>query len=163
MARSSAKQPPRLPLLDRLLQGDSLEVDRNPERALRSLREAVRRDLEILFNTRPCYLSFSSELTELERSLISFGLPDLQTQRIETDAQRESFRQTLEQIIRRFEPRFRDLSVEILTNEDAMERTLRFRVHAVLFVDPISEPIVYDTLVDPVSGGLLLIGDGAPL
>lgn len=161
MARAPASQPPRLPLIDRLLQGDSVEVDRNPERALRALRESVRRDLEILFNSRPRYLSFAKELTELEVSLISFGLPDLQTQRVNTAAQRETFRVELEKLIGRFEPRFRDLSVEIMTGDDETDRTLRFRLHAVLFVDPISEPILYDTMVDPVSGGLVLLGGRA--
>lgn len=160
MARADDRQPPRLPLFDRLLRGDSDETDRNAERARRALREAVRRDLEILFNTRPHYRSAPPELVELRRSVLSFGLPDLQTQRMATAAQQEEFRLRLEAIIRRFEPRFRDLSVEILSDAQTLDRTLRFRIHAVLETDAESEPVVYDTLLDPASRGLTVVGNG---
>lgn len=158
MARSTAKLPPRLSLFDRLLQGDSIETDRNADRAMRELREAVRRDLEILFTTRPRYLSIAPEHEELHKSLLSFGLQDLQTQQLATPAQQERFRVRLEALIRLYEPRFRDLSVELLTGTDSIDRTLRFRVHAVLQADANSEAVIYDTLVDPVSGGLMLVG-----
>jgi type VI secretion system protein ImpF len=158
MARSAAKLPPRLSLFDRLLQGDSIETDRNADRAMRELRDAVRRDLEILFNTRPCYLSIAPELEELRLSLLSFGIQDLQTQQLVTQQQQEQFRLKLEALIRKFEPRFRDVSVDLLSRTDTLDRTLRFRVQAMLHVDAASEPVVYDTLIDPVSGGLTLVG-----
>ena len=159
MARSAPKAPPRLSLFDRLLQGDSIETDRNVERAMRELRDSVRRDLEILFNTRPRFLSFDPKLEELKTSLISFGLPDLQTQQMATPAQQEQFRLRLEALIRRFEPRLREVSVEVLTGTE-LDRTLRFRVHAVLLADATSEAVIYDTLIDPVSGGLVIMGGG---
>lgn len=158
MARSATKLPPRLSLFDRLLQGDSIETDRNADRAMRELREAVRRDLEILFTTRPRYLSVPPELEELRSSVLSFGLQDLQTQQLATPSQQGQFRARLEALIRQFEPRFRDVSVELLSGTDKLDRTLRFRVHAVLQTDATSEAVVYDTLIDPVSGGLVLAG-----
>ena len=48
MARLPNKVPPRLPLFDRLLQGDSIETDRSADRAMQELHESVRRDLETL-------------------------------------------------------------------------------------------------------------------
>lgn len=159
MAKSEPRQPPRLPLFDRLLRGDAEDVDRNAERAMRVLREAVRRDLEILFNTRPCYRTPPSELTELQRSVLSYGLPDLQSQRMATAGQQEEFRQRLEAIVRRFEPRFRDLSIEILSDAQNLDRTLRFRIHAVLETDADAEPVIYDTLLDPASRGLTVVAD----
>jgi type VI secretion system protein ImpF len=158
MARSAPKAPPRLSLFDRLLQGDSIETDRNADRAMRELRDSVRRDLEILFNTRPRFLSFDPKLDELRTSLISFGLHDLQTQQMATPSQQEQFRIRLEALIRRFEPRLREVSVEVSSATETLDRTLRFRVHAVLLADATSEAVVYDTLVDPVSGGLIIMG-----
>jgi type VI secretion system protein ImpF len=159
MARSTNKPPPRLSLFDRLLQGDSIETDRNADRAMRQLRDGVRRDLEILFTTRPRYLSIPPELDELDTSALTYGLPELQTQQLSTPAQQEAFRRRLEALVRRFEPRFRDVSVELIVGDNQLDRTLRFRVHAVLQADATSEAVVYDTLVDPVSGGLLLVGE----
>ena len=158
MARQTTKPPPRLSLFDRLLQGDCIETDRNADRAMRELREAVRRDLEILFTTRPRYLSIPPKLEELRLSLLSFGVQDLQTQQLATPAQQEQFRLKLEALIRKFEPRFREVSVELVARTDTLDRTLRFRVHAVLQTDATAEPVVYDTVVDPVSGGLVLVG-----
>jgi type VI secretion system protein ImpF len=154
MQQRNTKPPPRLSVLDRLLLGDSTEFDRSGQRESRALREAVRRDLELLFNTRPRCLSWPSELSELPTSLISYGLPDLQSRPVATASQREAFRANLEAIIQRFEPRFRELSVEILENQNPLDRTLRFRIHAVLMADADSEPVVYDTLFDPASRGL---------
>ena len=50
-------------------------------------------------------------------------------------------------------------SVEVGTGTE-LDRTLRFRVHAVLLADATSEAVIYDTLVDPVSGGLVIMGGG---
>jgi type VI secretion system protein ImpF len=151
MARPGSKQPQRLPLLDRLLQGESGPATIDAERTALALREAVRRDLEILFNTRPRCRSWPSGLTEL---LLSFGLADLQTRRMATPGQQEEFRVQLEGVIRRFEPRFREVSVNLLANTNPLDRSLRFRIQAILRADVDSEPVVYDTLLDPASRGV---------
>jgi len=157
--RKSAKRPVILPILDRLLQGDNIEIDGNFDRAIQVLRESIRRDLEILFNTRPYYKEIPDELGELESSLIAFGLPDLQVENLAGASQQEECRNRIEDAIRRFEPRLRDVSVEILEDDaKTRERTLRFRIDAVMDVAETAEAVVYDTFVDPVSGGVLFAG-----
>lgn len=159
MRRSGNKFLPRLSLFDRLLQGDSLETERNIDQALRELRHSVKRDLEILFSTRPYCLSIAQPLNELRVSILTFGMQNIQTQQLATSLQLQQFRLMLEALIRAFEPRFRDVSVELLTHADMLDRTLRFRVHAILQTDTTSEPVTYDTAVDAVSGRLLLVGE----
>lgn len=156
MARPSTKAPPRLALFDRLLQGDSIETDRNPDRALRELRESVRRDLEILFNTRPRHLPLDPKLSELTQSILAFGLPDLANQQLATPAQQKQFQTRLAAVIARFEPRFRDVAVELSQAQNGLDRTLRFQILAVLETDSLIEAVVYDTHIDPVSGGLMI-------
>lgn len=158
MARSAPASPPRLPLFDRLLQGDSIETDRNADSAMRELRESVRRDLEILLNTRPARTSTGSDMGELAVSVLSYGLPGLQNQNLATPGQQEAFRKQLETIIQRFEPRFRELSVELVGRDSSLDRTLRFRMRAVLRADATTEAVVYDTIVDPATGGLRILG-----
>ena len=159
MDRKPAKRPVILPILDRLLQGDNIEIDGNFDRAIQVLRESVRRDLEILFNTRPYYQAIPDEFGELKSSLIAFGLPDLQVQNLAGASQQEECRSRIENAIRRFEPRLRDVSVEILEDDaQTRERTLRFRIDAVMDVAEMAEAVVYDTFVDPVSGGVLFAG-----
>ncbi len=157
--RKSAKRPVVLPILDRLLQGDNIEIDSNFDRAIQVLRESIRRDLEILFNTRPYYRALPDGLDELKSSLISFGLPDLQVQNLGAASQQEKCRARIEETIRRFEPRLRDVSVEILeADPEARERTLRFRIDAIMDVAETVEAVIYDTFVDPVSGGVMFSG-----
>lgn len=157
MPRSTPSAPPRLPLFDRLLQGDSIETDRNADSAMRELRESVRRDLEILLNTRPAAGDAVPGLGELATSVLSYGLPELQNQNLATAAQQENFRRQLEGVIRRFEPRFRDLAVELVSGDSTLDRTLRFRMRAVLQADSTAEAVVYDTIVDPATGGLRIL------
>jgi type VI secretion system protein ImpF len=157
--RKSAKRPVILPIFDRLLQGDNIEIDGNFDRAIQVLRESIRRDLEILFNTRPYYMEIPDELGELKSSLIAFGLPDLQVENLADASQQEECRSRIEDAIRRFEPRLRDVSVEMLEDDaKTRDRTLRFRIDAVMDVAEMAEAVVYDTFVDPVSGGVLFAG-----
>lgn len=156
MARTPQRAAPRLALFDRLLQGDSIETDRSPERAQRELRESVRRDLEILFNTRPHHLPVDPHLQELKKSVLSFGLPDLQGRQISTPQQQKQFEQLLETTIRRFEPRFRELTITILPRAESLDRILRFQIQAILEAENISEPVTYQTVVDPVTGTLTI-------
>jgi type VI secretion system protein ImpF len=98
-------------------------------------------------------------LGELKSSLIAFGLPDLQVQNLGAPSQQEDCRRRIEDAIRRFEPRLREVSVEILKSDpDARERTLRFRIDAIMDVAETAEAVIYDTFLDPVSGGVLFSG-----
>ena len=162
MARTVTKTPPRLPLFDRLLQGDSIETDRSVEAAMRELRDSVRRDLEILFNTRPRHLPLDPELEELQRSVLAFGLSEVQGRQLSTPVQQQQFQRKIETIIRHFEPRFQDLAVELVPASDPLSRTLHLRIHARLEADSISEPVTYDTVIDPISGNLALANRSMP-
>ncbi len=89
MSNTRARPPVRLSLLDRLLAGDAPDPAR--EAGVASLRQSVRRDLEFLFNTRPCRESVPPELEELQASLLTYGLSDLQTRPMASERQREAF------------------------------------------------------------------------
>ena len=156
MARHQPTTPPQLALFDRLLQGDNIETDRSADSALRELRDSVRRDLEILFNTRPMHRPYAPWLSELQHSIVTFGLPSLQGQHLGSFAQKEQFRIYLENLIQRTETRFRELTVELIEQEGPLERTLRLQIQAVLETDSISEVVVFDTTVDPITGGFVV-------
>lgn len=158
MARLPHKAPPRLPLFDRLLQGDSIETDRNVDRAMAELHDSVRRDLEILFNTRPGRLTRNTKLAEVRQSILTYGLAEVQSQNLATPTQQEQFRKELEDVIRRFEPRFRELSVVLVVPENQVERVLRFQINALLETDSTTEAVIFNTSIDPVTGMLSING-----
>lgn len=155
-AADRARQVPRLPLLDRLYEGDAQDDLRSPERALRMLREAVRRDLEAVLNTRERCRSWPAAYEELDRSIVRYGLPDIYGLPFATDAQRETFRKLLEAAVLRAEPRFAAVRITLLQNASELDRSLRFRIQAVLRVDSDGEPVVFDSVLDPASRGFMV-------
>lgn len=145
-------------LLDRLMderpEHDRMATGTMPER-LRYLRDSIRRDMESLLNMRRRCLSIPEHLTEVRDSVLNFGIPDFSGANLASEDQREAFRRTIEDAVTSFEPRFHSVAVELLTNADQLDRTLRFRVEAYVQVSPDSEPqIVFDSVLEPVTSSV---------
>jgi type VI secretion system protein ImpF len=137
-------------LLDRLLNEElraSRELLHNRFYNLRQLKQAVARDLEALLNTRQEALEeLQSEFVEARRSLLIYGLPDFTAFNPLSDNDRYQIQQVLEQAIATFEPRLVRVRVT-LQPWHAQERALRFRVEALLRVDPAPEQITFDAVL----------------
>ncbi|QIL90434.1 type VI secretion system baseplate subunit TssE [Microbulbifer harenosus] len=139
------------PLLDRLL-ASSADMDLyRPHQVLRQLREGVRRDLEYLFNTRYRCMSAPESHSHLENSNVNFGLPDLSTINLTSGENRRKFCREIERTIMNFEPRIRSVKVTTQQNVDVEDPSIRFRVEAVLHVNPAAEVIVFDSALNPVT------------
>jgi type VI secretion system protein ImpF len=163
MARVDPNQPLLPSVLDRLIDTDP-ESARDPPKSrgqhLAEMRRAVRRDLEALLNTRRRCVSWPSDLTELDKSLFSYGLRDFASQSLGTDAEREAFCHDVEEVIRLNEPRFVSVAVKLLKNQDAVDRTMRFRIEALMYADPAPEAIVLDSFVDPAAREIKIADSG---
>jgi type VI secretion system protein ImpF len=141
----------QLSVLDRLLDDTPDEAtERAPSagEAMHMLRRAVRRDLQALLNARRPWRSVPDAFPDLVTSPLGFGLPDYGSGAFGDPIQREALRAEVEATIRRFEPRFLSLTVELVNAEDSLTGTLRLRIKAELDADPEPEPIGYDTLLD---------------
>jgi type VI secretion system protein ImpF len=154
MARVDKKKKLRPSILDRLMNNDpdkSLETDPEQYQQLKQLRQSVRRDLENLLNTRFRMLGPPDEYTELQKSLLNYGLPDLATVNISDNIKRKEFIEHLETILNEFEPRFKTVKVHYMENSDSLDRSLRFRIEATLYADPSPETVVFDSVLEPVT------------
>ncbi len=163
MARVDLDQPLQPSVLDRLIdENPDQESDRPKSRgqSLAELRAAVRRDLEAVLNTRHRCRSWPSDLTELERSLLNYGIPEFTSANMATETQRRIFRDSIEDAIRRCEPRFQTVEVILLENADQTDRTVRFRIEALIYADPAPEPIVFDSVIEPSTHNVSVIGRG---
>ena len=141
-------------LLDRLLDdAPELSVDppRTRQQVLRDTRAALRRDLEMLLNTRFAPATPSPVLPELRSSLLGYGLPDFIGTGMAARDQRDAFARQLEATIRVFEPRLRHVRVAVLDSRESTERLLRLRIEAtaVLFEGP--APITLSSALDPAT------------
>ena len=154
MARVDKKKKLRPSVLDRLLDndpGNALDVDPGQHQKLKELRNSVRRDLENLLNTRLRIIEPDDEFPELKKSLLTYGLPDLATVNIIDKESRKVFVTHLENLLMEFEPRFKTVNVNYLENSNALDRTLRFRIDALLYADPSPEVVIFDSVLEPVS------------
>ena len=144
----------RLPLLDRLLEADttgSADATLSPNAALDILRTAVRRDLEALLNARRRRWPLPATTPELADSILSYGIPDATSGSYALPEKREELAREVERVIRRFEPRLTQVRVTMREVENELDRTLRLRIDATLRAEPISEPVVFETVIEAVS------------
>jgi type VI secretion system protein ImpF len=154
MARVDKKKKLRPSILDRLMDNNpdnTMDVDTGQHQKLKDLRSSVRRDLENLLNTRLRIIEPDDEYTELKKSLLIYGLPDLATVNIINKESRKKFVTHLENLLIEFEPRFKSVNVNYLENANSLDRTLRFRIDALLYADPSPEVVIFDSVLEPVS------------
>lgn len=136
-------------ILDRLLDDDpanSKESVRSQVVDFRQIMASVRRDLENLLNTRRFIFTPPTSLKEVGNSLLVYGLPDFSSRNPTQVSVMDQMRLEITKTISRFEPRLKD--VNVMVDSSGSNRDLRFRISAVLVVDPISESVVFDTNFD---------------
>jgi type VI secretion system protein ImpF len=92
----------------------------------------VARDIEALLNTQIRPVTPASSYAELARSLANYGMPDLTLLNLADETGRRAAARLIEEVLRRHEPRLRDISVTLLGGGEPLDRTLRFRIRAVL-------------------------------
>ncbi|MDA8050400.1 MAG: type VI secretion system baseplate subunit TssE [Rhodospirillales bacterium] len=149
----------QLPLLDRLIDTAPDQPNDPPlsaGEAMALLRRAVRRDLEALLNARRRFRSVPAGLAALRTSPLSFGIPDCTAGTFVDPRERERLRREIEETIRRFEPRFAEVKVTLLTPKDSLEATLRLRIEALLHAEPAPEPVAFDTEVETASAEVVV-------
>lgn len=153
MAMVDKERNLRASILDRLFDDEpevKVDSEKTRQRKLKDLRNSVRRDLESLLNSRCRVVSPPEELTELANSLLNYGLPDLATVNMLDVAKKKEFTRSIEHLIRVYEPRFKSVKVNHLANKDKTDRTIRFRIDAVMYADPAPEVIIFDSVLEPV-------------
>jgi type VI secretion system protein ImpF len=137
-------------ILDRLID-DEPQVSREPPSSrikdLRALEQSVGRDLEALLNSRQETLKeLPGELKEVNRSLLTYGLPDFTSFSLLTQDDRHRIRRAVEDAINTFEPRLLRVRVALEAPREH-DRGLRFRIDAFLRVDPSPEPVTFDAVL----------------
>jgi type VI secretion system protein ImpF len=148
-------------VLDRLIDerpDQSREAPATRQTSLRLLKQAVKRDLEWLLNTRATPEGVPEGLAEVSRSVALYGLPDLTTTSIKNPDDRMRLRDAVAATVRVFEPRLEGVEVSLEAESEA-GRSIRFRIDARLRVDPVPEPVTFDTTLQLTSGEFEVKGE----
>jgi len=137
-------------ILDRL-------IDRKPQLSSESvqyrllnfnqIKAAVIRDLENLLNTKGQIMPVPAAYKEVNDSVFVYGLSDFTSHNPKSPSVRQLFRQNIEKAIVKFEPRLKNVNVQIEPPNEEV-RTIRLRISALLVLDPVAEPVTFDTYFD---------------
>lgn len=147
-------------VLDRLLDDrpeESREAPASRQTSLRLMKMSVRRDLEWLLNTRLDPNNPAEEGSQVGRSIACFGLPDFTSWNVRGGADQETLRKAVEDAVARFEPRLEGVQVTLETVSE-VDRTLRFKIEARLRVEPVPEPVTFDSVLQLGSQEFVLTG-----
>jgi type VI secretion system protein ImpF len=161
MPHPDADQPLLPSVLDRLIDLEprvSTEPPAGRARQLAQIKEAVKRDLEWLLNSKRSPEPPPSGLPHLEGSLLTFGLPDLSASSLSNARDQDLLQRAVEASIRRFEPRLERVAVTRIEAR-AADRSIGFRIDAMLRVDPSPEPVTFDSVLELSSKAFIVRGD----
>lgn len=131
------------------------------------LREAVRRDIEALFNTErfqstPLLSAMEEELVgdspasldgfpEVRRSVVNYGVPSF-SGRSARDFDRESLAREIRMILAAFEPRLRESSTKVEVTLGDKNVGLTIEIDSVLIMSPVPERLRLRTMIDLDNG-----------
>ena len=111
MARSATETLVTQSVLDRLMAVEEWPATRS--QSLRFFKEALKRDLEWLLNTRQPPIPELVEYPLAKTSVINFGLPDITSLGLSSASDHSRLRKAIEVCLRNFEPRLMDVRVTL--------------------------------------------------
>ena len=142
-------------LLDRLVDEDpKRESEPLPSRAqsVRIFKEALRRDLEWLLNTRAIPEMPPEEMEDLHASLYCYGLPDLSSFNLVSPSGRGRIQRAMQHVVEAFEPRLTNVQVIPAEAQTPSSRVVSFVISGLLRMEPAPEQISFDTVLELARG-----------
>ncbi len=130
------------------------------------LREAVRRDIEMLFNVERLEMRYFltdremqdhedpadllADFPHVRTSVLNYGVPTF-SGRKGTDFDRDTLAKTLREVLQTFEPRLKPDSIKVKVNF-AEKVGIRVEIDAILMMSPVAERLKLSTVIDLESG-----------
>ncbi|TWT82315.1 lysozyme-like protein [Planctomycetes bacterium CA13] len=148
-------------VLDRLIDMEphrTSELPASRTQVLQQMKASVGRDLQNLLNTRCRATGYPDGLDQLGKSLVAYGIPDCVGINTGSREQQEILRVMIQRALEVFEPRLVNIRVMLADKDDPADRSMRFRIDAMLKVDPAPEPVAYDSWLDATVGDFSVQG-----
>jgi len=161
--RVDSNQTLRLSILDQLIDtapDSRKEAPRSQTQILRELKRAVRRDIEDLLNTRWRNLPISEEFPRLEGTLVNYGIPDFTAADFDAAQNSDVLLRAIEECLRRFEPRLKNVRLLEIEAGENVSRTFRFRIEGMLCVEPLEEYVRFDSSFETTTCTVQVGGGG---
>lgn len=162
MARIHGDVTVTLSVLDRLIDtepGSQTEAPLSRSQSVRAMKNAVRRDLEWLLNSRRIFQEPDESLKEVNRSLYMYGLPDFTNYAMASAADQTKLVRVLLATVKLFEPRLANVRIVPVEAPGAPGiQQVKLRIDGMLVMDPAPEPVSFDTVIELKSGVCRLSG-----
>lgn len=123
--------------------------------AIQALIDSILIDVQRLLAERPCVVSWPSHLSELETSLVNYGLSDFAGEDLANHQDREQLGRRIEAVIRKYEPRLQDVNVQLLPDRGPSDNAVRFQISARVGAAP--DLIIFDAQTTVSSDRLLQV------
>jgi type VI secretion system protein ImpF len=149
MVRANTEALVTQSVLDRLMDVDEWPATR--AQSLRYFREALKRDVEWLLNTRRPPIKNIGKFERARATMVNYGLSDITALGLSSASDQNRLRKALEQCLHEFEPRLKDVVVTLEESQTA-DRRLRFHVEGLMRINPAPEEISFDTVLELSSG-----------
>jgi len=163
MPPSNRETRVQLSVLDRLLDDEPKnreEAQPTRSQTIARLKDALRRDLEWLLNTRSFPEEIDEELQETEASVFTYGLPDFSSLAAGSKQTKIKLERALQRALEVFEPRLLNVEVKAVEGDDKGEkRTIRFLISGWLDMSPAPLQINFDTRLQLARGEYRVLGD----
>jgi type VI secretion system protein ImpF len=163
MVRGQGDVTVTLSVLDRLIDLEpksQVEAPLSRAQSIRVMKNAVRRDLEWLLNSRSVVEEPDDALKELNRSLYVYGLPDFSSYAAASAADQAKLLREILGAIKLFEPRLADVKIIPVEVPGSGLKEFKLRIEALLRMDPSPEPVSFDTVIE-LKSGVCRISGGA--
>lgn len=156
MRNQGTLPPVQLTLIDRLSADPN--YPRTRADSVRYLKRALERDLEWLLNTRRPAEEIPAGLTEVEKSVYWYGLPDLNSLSLSSEPDRATLIRSIQTAISTFEPRLTGVRVSLAPVAEEGIPELRFIIDGLLWMQPVPEHVSFDTVLDLAAGSYKVLG-----
>lgn len=142
-----ARDMPQVPsLLDRLLDdapAQAAEPNWAASYHIGRMKQSLARDLEVLLNTRKLAEWETEGFPRCADSMLNFGIMDLTTITVNDARSLRGLQDHLRKTIQRFDPRLGSVKIALEPGKDG-PKSIRFRVDAVLRLQPGRPPVTFD-------------------
>ena len=150
--------PSLLPsLLDRLLVENprsSVEPPKSVTQLVREAKLSMQRDLQDLLNAKWRMLAWPEEMEQLDDSLANYGVPDFA--QLENPLDVWSFCLRIQEVIDTYEPRLKQVKCTPYSEIAPEERSLSFRIDAILNIELLDDEVSFRSTVQPSTGMFLV-------
>lgn len=150
----SSQMVTTLSVIDRLIDDEpkrTADEASTSAESVRRLKAGLHRDLEWLLNTRRIAVPLDRQ-PELAQSVYAYGVPDCTALSLSSPKDQAKLLRYVQTTLEVFEPRLDSVRIVPIDDEGISTKTLRFRIEAVLLMDPAPEHVSFDTVLELTRG-----------